>query len=109
MPSCESVTAPVPVSVSFSSERAAPEIAGTAISRLKPTAQTGEKPSASAEAMVRALRLTPGNGANIWARPISKASRKVVSAGPFFPAVPCSFRLTSSNTEAVIRKPMPAA
>jgi len=59
--------------------------------------------------MVRALRLTPGNGANIWARPIKSASRKVVSAGPFFPAVPSSFRLTSSKTAAVIRNPMPAA
>jgi len=104
-----SASARGPVSVSFSSDRAAPEIAGTAIRRLKPTAQTGENPSASAEAMVRPLRLTPGNGANIWARPIQSASKKVVSAGPFFPAGPRSFRLTSSKTAAVMRKPMPAA
>lgn len=94
----------------MSSERAAPEIAGIAINKLNPTAQTGEKPSASAEPIVSPLRLTPGKGANIWATPISKASRKLVSAGPFFPADPRrSRKLTRSKTAAVIRKPMPAA
>ena len=40
MPSGVSASARGPVSVSFSSDSAAPEIAGTAIRRLKPTAQT---------------------------------------------------------------------
>ena len=46
--------------MSFSSESAAPLTAGTAISRLKPTAQVRESPSPSAAAIVSPLRLTPG-------------------------------------------------
>ncbi len=99
-----------PVSVSLSSDRAAPEIAGIAISRLNPTAQVGLNPSASAVAIVKPLRLTPGSGANIWARPISRASRNVVSAGPVFPSFPRRSQTPiTSKTAAVIRKPTPAA
>ena len=40
---------------------------------------------ARAEAIVSPLRLTPGKGANIWARPIRRASSQVVSRGTFRP------------------------
>ena len=63
-------------------------MAGTAISRLNPTDQVREKPSPSAAAIVNPLRLTPGNGANICARPIKSASSQVVCAGPFSPSGP---------------------
>jgi hypothetical protein len=48
-----------------SSKTVAPRIAGTAIIRLKFTAQVRENPRASAAEMVKPLRLTPGRGANI--------------------------------------------
>jgi len=48
-----------------SSKAVAPRIAGTAIRRLKLTAQVRENPRASAAAIVSPLRLTPGSGANI--------------------------------------------
>ena len=73
---------------SFSSKTAAPQMAGTAINRLKPTDQVREKPSPSAAAMVTPLRLTPGKGANICAMPIKSASSQVVCAGPFSPSGP---------------------
>ena len=82
-------------------------MAGTAISRLKPTAQVRDNPSASAAAIVSPLRLTPGNGANIWAMPIKRASSQVVSAGPFVPSRRLSHAV-SSKTAAVIKKPTPA-
>ena len=62
-------------STSLSLMIAPPATAGTMISKLKPTAQARESPNPSAAAIVIPLRLTPGNGANIWAIPISKASR----------------------------------
>ncbi len=89
------------------SHTAAPRMAGTAISKLKPTAQVRDSPKASAAAIVSPLRLTPGNGANIWARPIKRASSQVVSAGPFVPVPPLSHAV-SSKTAAVIKKPTPA-
>ncbi len=54
---------------------APPATAGTMISKLNPTAQARESPNPSAAAIVIPLRLTPGNGANICAIPMSKASR----------------------------------
>ena len=94
---------------SFSSERAAPEMAGTAIKRLKPTAQAGEKPRTSALATVSPLRLTPGKGANICASPITSASSQVVSAGPLRPLCRARRQVEKSSTDAVMRNPMPAA
>ena len=73
---------------SLISKTAAPRIAGTAISRLKPTAQVRENPRASAAAIVTPLRLTPGNGANIWAIPIKSASSQVVCRWPLGPVAP---------------------
>lgn len=73
----------VDASTSLSLMIAPPATAGTMISRLKPTAQARESPNPSAAAIVIPLRLTPGSGATIWAIPISRAFRYVVSAGPF--------------------------
>lgn len=68
------------------SSTVAPRIAGTAISRLNPTAQARDSPRLNAAATVSPLRLTPGSGANICAVPISKASSQLVSSGPFPPS-----------------------
>ena len=72
-------------STSLISKTAAPRIAGMAMSRLNPTAQALDSPRPSAAAMVRPLRLTPGKGAIIWARPISRASAHDVCSGPLSP------------------------
>jgi hypothetical protein len=92
-------------SISLISKMVAPMIAGTAINRLKLTAQVFEKPSARAVEMVRPLRLTPGSGANIWATPMSKTSSQEVSSGPFSPPLR---RTLTNRTAAVIKKPIPA-
>lgn len=88
------------------SKKAAPEMAGTAISRLNPTAQLRDNPRARAAATVSPLRLTPGRGANICAIPIRRASSHDISRGPLSP--PLS-RAVSDRTAAVIRNPIPAA
>jgi len=93
----------------LTSKTVAPRIAGTAIRRLNPTAQDRESPHPSAAAMVRPLRLTPGSGANIWARPIRRASSQVVSAGPLPSSPRRCRRAVRSKTAAVIRNPNPAA
>lgn len=91
---------------SFSSNTVAPRMAGTAIRRLKPTAHDRDNPSPSAIATVRPLRLTPGKGASICARPIRRASSQVISDGPFPPSVRRKQVVTSSAV-AVARKPQP--
>ncbi len=85
----------------------APRIAGTAIIRLNPTAQGRDSPSASPVAIVVPLRLTPGSGARVCARPISRACHHFVSAGPLAPSRRLS-QAVRSRTDAVIRNPMPA-
>ena len=97
------------MSVSFSSDRAAPEIAGTAIRRLKPTAQTGEKPKSQRRADGQSAPAHAGQGSEH----LGQADQQCVQEGclgrSLFPGRSASFRLTSTKTAAVMRKPMPAA
>lgn len=89
-----------------SSKTAAPRIAGTAISRLNPTAHARVKPRPSAVAIVSPLRLTPGKGANACAIPTISACTQVVRSGP---RVPPFRRVVRSSTDAVMRNPTPTA
>lgn len=94
----------VALSTSLISKTAAPRIAGTASSKLKPTAHGFRKPSKRPAAIVSPLRLTPGSGANACAMPIRSASSQVISRGPLSPP---GSRNVSASIAAVIKKPTP--